>query len=80
MPKTGSNNEPIRYVEGTHINPFKHEAGLRYAIGVENIQTFRANRTHPEMSDGLGWTYSHASNLAYWNGQFYQQYISGKIR
>lgn len=76
--QTGSENEPIRYIGGTHIDPFTHEAGLRYAIGVENIQTFRANRTHPELSDGYGWTYSHASNLAYWNGQFYQQYISGE--
>lgn len=76
--QTGSENEPIRYIGGTHINPFTHEAGLRYSIGVENIQTFRANRTHPELSDGYGWTYSHASNLAYWNGQFYQQYISGQ--
>ena len=76
--QTGSENEPIRYIGGTHINPFTHEAGLRYAIGVENIQTFRANRTHPELSDGYGWTYSHASNLAYWNDQFYQQYISGE--
>lgn len=76
--QTGSENEPIRYIGGTHIDPFTHEAGLRYAIGVENIQTFRANRTHPELSDGYGWTYSHASNLAYWNDQFYQQYISGE--
>lgn len=76
--QTGSKNEPIRYIGGTHINPFTHEAGLRYAIGVENIQTLRANRTHPELSDGYGWTYNHASNLAYWNGQFYQQYISGE--
>ncbi|WP_308991339.1 hypothetical protein QLS71_001305 [Mariniflexile litorale] len=76
--QTGSENEPIRYVGGTHINPFTHEAGLRYAIGVENIQTLRANRTHPELSDDYGWTYNHASNLAYWNGQFYQQYISGE--
>ncbi|MBL3655780.1 hypothetical protein [Fulvivirga sediminis] len=76
--QTGSENEPIRYVGGQHIDPFRHEAGLRYAIGVENIQTLRANRTNPDMSDGYGWTYNHASNLAYWNGQFYQQYISGE--
>lgn len=76
--QTGSVHEPIRFVGGTHIDPFTHEAGLRYAIGVENIQTFRANRTKPDLSDGFGWTYSHASNLAYWKGQFYQQYLSGK--
>ncbi|MFI1744246.1 six-hairpin glycosidase [Thalassobellus sediminis] len=76
--QTGSVSEPVRYIGGTHINPFIHEAGLRYAIGVENIQTLRANRTHPELSDGYGWTYNHASNLAYWNGEFYQHYISGE--
>ncbi|MDC6365720.1 MULTISPECIES: glycoside hydrolase [Flavobacteriaceae] len=76
--QTGSTSEPIRYMEGVHIDRFSHEAGLRYAMGVENIQTVRANRTHPELSDNFGWTYSHASNLAYWNGQFYQQYISGE--
>lgn len=75
--QTGSINEPIRYTGGVTIDPTTHEAGLRYAIGVENIQTMRANRTHPEWSDGYGWTYSHASNLAYWNGRFYQQYLSG---
>ncbi len=75
--QTGSIHEPIRYVDGVSINQATHEAGLRYAIGVKNIQTMRANRTHPEWSDGYGWTYSHASNLAYWNGQFYQQYLSG---
>jgi hypothetical protein len=75
--QTGSVNEPIRYTGGVTIDPTSHEAGLRYAIGVENIQTMRANRTHPELADGYGWTYSHASNLAYWNGQFYQQYLSG---
>lgn len=76
--QTGSVNEPVRYVGGQFIDPFTHEGGLRYAIGVENMQTMRANRTHPEWSEGYGWTYNHASNLAYWNGQFYQQYITGE--
>ncbi|MBD0822820.1 hypothetical protein ICJ85_02185 [Aestuariibaculum marinum] len=76
--QTGSVHEPVRYIGGTHINRFTHEGGLRYAIGVENIQTMRANRSHPEHSDGFGWTYNHASNLAFWNGQFFQQHISGE--
>ena len=74
--QTGSIHEPVRYVGGVTIDPNVHEGRLRYAIGVESRQTFRANRTHPEWADGFGWTYSHASNLAYWNGRFYQQYIS----
>lgn len=77
--QTGSVHEPVRYVGGTSIDPHVHEGRLRYAIGVENRQTFRANHTHPELADGHGWTYSHASNLAYWNGSFYQQYLSNPV-
>ena len=74
--QTGSVNEPVRYIGGVTIDPSVHEGRLRYAIGTENRQTFRANRSHPELSDGFGWTYSHASNLAYWNDTFFQQYLS----
>lgn len=74
--QSGSVSEPVRYVGGGSIDPTFHEGRLRYAIGVESRQTVRANRTHPEWSDGHGWTYNHAPNLCYWNGKFYQQYLS----
>ncbi len=74
--QTGSENEPVRYIGGVTIDPNVHEGRLRYAIGTESRQTVRVNRAHPELNDGFGWTYSHASNLAYWNGKFYQQYLS----
>lgn len=77
--QTGSVNEPVRYIGGVSIDPHVHEGRLRYAIGVENRQTFRANRTHPEWSDDHGWTYNHASSLTYWNGKFYQQYLSNPV-
>jgi len=77
--QTGSVNEPVRYIGGVTIDPNVHEGRLRYAIGVESRQTVRVNRAHPEMNDGFGWTYSHASNLAYWNGKFYQQYLSNPV-
>jgi hypothetical protein len=77
--QTGSIHEPIRYVGGQTIDPSVHDGRLRYAIGTENIQTLRANRTHPEYADGHGWTYNHASNLCYWNGTFYQQYLSNLV-
>jgi hypothetical protein len=77
--QTGSINEPVRYIGGQAIDPNVHEGRLRYAIGTENIQTMRANRTHPEYSDGFGWTYNHGSNLCYWNGQFFQQYLSNTV-
>lgn len=77
--QTGSVNEPVRYIGGTSIDPNVHEGRLRYAIGTESRQTLRANRTHPESADDYGWTYNHASNLCYWNGKFYQQYLSNPV-
>ena len=77
--QTGSTNEPVRYVGGVSIDPRVHDGRLRYAIGVESRQTVRVNRTHPELAGGNGWTYSHASNLCYWNGKFYQQYLSNPV-
>jgi len=79
LAQTGSENEPVRYIGGVSIDPNVHEGRLRYAIGVESRQTVRVNRSHPEFSDDYGWTYNHASNLAYWNGKFYQQYLSNPI-
>lgn len=77
--QTGSTQEPVRYIGGQTVDPSVHDGRLRYAIGTENIQTMRANRTHPELSDGHGWTYNHASNLCYWNGTFYQHYLSNPV-
>ena len=77
--QTGSVHEPVRYVGGISADPQVHEGRLRYAIGVESRQTLRVNRTHPELADGFGWTYNHASTLCYWNNTFYQQYLSNPV-
>ncbi|WP_241684806.1 exo-alpha-sialidase [Cyclobacterium xiamenense] len=77
--QTGSIHEPVRYIGGTSIDPDVHEGRLRYAVGVESRQTLRVNRSQPELADGFGWTYSHASNLAYWEGTFFQQYLSNPV-
>lgn len=53
-----------------------HDGQLRPAIGVQNYQIMRANRSHPEWSDGLGWTYNHAPMLAWWKGKFYCSYLN----
>ena len=74
--QTGTVAEPVAYVGGEICNPRLHEGGLPYAIGVENIQVVRANRTHPEWAEDYGWTYNHAANITYWNGRFYLQYLS----
>jgi hypothetical protein len=71
----GGPAEPVRVVH-TGIDLETHEGGLRPAIGVENIQVMRANRTQPEAADGFGWTYNHAPMLAYAHGRFYLQYLS----
>lgn len=77
--QTGSIHEPVRYIGGNSIDPDLHEGRLRYAIGVDSRQTLRVNRTHPQKADDHGWTYNHASNLAYWKGTFYQQYLSNPV-
>lgn len=77
--QTGSASEPVRYVGGISADPQVHEGRLRYAIGVESRQTVRANRTRPEEADGFGWTYNHGSDLCYWKGKFYQEYLSNPV-
>ncbi|MCC5927751.1 MAG: hypothetical protein JJU28_00765 [Cyclobacteriaceae bacterium] len=77
--QTGSIHEPVRYVGGESVDPHVHEGRLRLAVGVESRQTLRVNRTKPELAEDYGWTYNHASNLCYWNGRFYQQYLSNPV-
>ena len=77
----GEENEPVRYIGKVNASnsDYKngyHDGQMRPAVGVRNYQIMRANRTHPEWSDGLGWTYNHAPMLAYFNGQFYCQYLT----
>lgn len=56
-----------------------HHGQLAPVVGVHNIQVFRANREHPELADGSGFTYNHAPMLAYWNNTFYLEYLSDKV-
>ena len=79
--QAGSDAEPVRYTGNVVIDKTNstHDGMLRPAIGVENIQVTRANRSHPEWSDGHGWTYNHAAALAYWNGKFYYHYLSNPV-
>ena len=69
-------NDVVRLLDPFKVNQDYTHGELPYAVGVHNIQTMRANRTHPELGDGFGWTYNHAANLAYWNGTFYYHYLS----
>jgi len=71
-------NESIRYTGATLSNVDYHHGQLSPALGVHNIQVFRANREHPDKAEGMGWTYNHAPMLAWWNNTFYLEYLSDK--
>lgn len=68
---------PVVYVGSTQATA-SADGGLQPAVGVQNIQVYRANRTKPERADGLKDTYTHAPMLAYWRDRFYLEFLSGK--
>ena len=55
------------------------DGALPHAAGVKSYQIMRANRAHPELSDGFGWTYNHAPMLAYYHDRFYVEYLSNPV-
>jgi Sialidase-like, CBM domain len=67
--------DTVRYIGNTLSNVDYHHGQLSPAIGVHNIQTFRANRADTENN----WTYNHAPMLAYWNNSFYLEYLSNPV-
>lgn len=69
----------IHYTGTELSNPAAHDGALTPVVGVHNIQMVRANREHPDASNGNGWTYNHQPMLAYWDGTFYYQYLSGPV-
>jgi hypothetical protein len=71
--------DTVRYTGNTVVNVDYHHGQLSPAIGVHSQQIFRANREHPELADGFGFTYNHAPMLAYWNNTFYVEYLSDKV-
>ncbi len=74
--KPGSAFEPVRYVGQVQADT-SHDGGLPPVVGVKNYQVMRANRKFPRLTQGFDWTYNHAPMLAYWNGRFYLEYLSG---
>ncbi len=77
--KAAEAQDTLRYTGNTLSNVDYHHGQLTPAVGVHNIQTFRANRQHPEWAGGVSWTYNHAPMLAYWNGQFFLQFLSNPV-
>lgn len=72
----GAQEDTVHYSGNTLSNVDYHHGQLSPAVGVHNIQVFRANREHPEWAGDAGWTYNHAPMLAYWNNKFYLEYLS----
>ncbi|HEY4787483.1 MAG TPA: exo-alpha-sialidase, partial [Bacteroidales bacterium] len=76
---TTYSQDVVHYTGKTLVNVDYHDGQLTPAVGVHNIQVFRANRQHPEWAEGSGWTYNHAPMLAYWSGSFYLEYLSDSV-
>lgn len=74
-----SAQDRIHYTGTELANPAYHDGQLSPVVGVHNIQIMRANREFPDSSNGSGWTYNHQPMLAYWNGQFYYQYLCDPV-
>jgi hypothetical protein len=74
-----SAQDKIHYTGTELANPTYHDGQLSPVVGVHNIQIMRANREFPDSSNGNGWTYNHQPMLAYWNGQFYYQYLCDPV-
>jgi len=69
----------VHYSGHTLSNPDYHDGQLVPAVGVHSMQVLRANREHPELAEGSGFTYNHAPMLAYWNNKFYLEYLSDRV-
>ncbi len=72
-------NEPVIYTGKLEPNKMFYDGGLPHAVGVHNIQVFRANREHPSDPGDIGFTYNHQPYLAYWNHKFYLQFLQGQV-
>lgn len=71
--------DSVYYSGKTMVNVDYHHGQIPLAKGVHNIQVLRANRQHPDMAEDYGWTYNHAPNMAYWNNQFFVEYLSDSV-
>ncbi len=74
------NKNAVLNYSGNEKPDISADGGLIPVVGVHNYQVLRANRTHPELADSFGYTYNHAPMLAFWNGKFYLEYLSGPVR
>lgn len=55
------------------------DGALPHLRGVKSYQVLRCNRKHPELADGIGWTYNHAAALTWAFGYFFYEYLSNPV-
>jgi len=72
----GTTSEPLRYIGSQSVDRSYHDGGLRPVVGVQSCEVMHANRSHPELAEGFGWTYHHQAYMVYWNGKFYYEFLS----
>jgi Sialidase-like, CBM domain len=75
-----SKNEPIKYTGKIQTEKKYYDGSLPHAVGVHHYQVFRSNRSYPSEPGVNGWTYNHQPYLAYWNDQFYMQFLQGEVQ
>ncbi len=56
-----------------------HDGALAMVDGACHIQVMRANREHPELSQGTDFTYNHAPMICRWHGMLYLLYLSSPV-
>ena len=74
-----SKKEPVVYTGSLEPDKVFYDGSLPHAVGVHNVQAFRANREHPSDPGDVGFTYNHQPYLAYWNNKFYLQFLQGMV-
>lgn len=71
--------DTLKYTGEAMANVDYHHGQLTPAIGVHNIQVFRANREFPNLVNGHNFTYNHQPFIAYWNDTYYLQFLSNPV-
>lgn len=71
--------ETLQYIGREQPDTRLHDGGLRPVMGAWHRQVMRANREHPQWSQGTGFTYNHAPMLCRWRGAFYLMYLSSPV-
>lgn len=77
LAETESAREPVIYTGTLQPDKAYFDGRVPHAVGVHSFQAYRANRTHPTDGSAVGYTYNHQPYLAYWNGRFHLQFLSG---